>query len=131
MDGGGHHRASGPRWVAPDRPPYARRAGPLRAVRVHDRAAQVRIHGASHPSVILSTSLITHGDTMTAKLDKSIKRELEIDGKTYTIAISPEGVKVTEKGRRNGPEVSWRSIISGDTTLNANLNASVDATAGQ
>jgi hypothetical protein len=64
---------------------------------------------------------------MTAKLDKSIKRELEIDGKTYTIAISPEGVKVTEKGRRNGPEVSWRSIISGDTTLNENLNASVDA----
>lgn len=68
---------------------------------------------------------------MTAKLDKSIKRELEIDGKVYTIAISPDGVKVTEKGRRNGPEVSWRAIINGDTTLNANLNASVDATAGQ
>ena len=49
---------------------------------------------------------------MTAKLDKTIKRELEIDGKAYTIAIGPEGVKVTEKGRRNGPEVSWRSIIS-------------------
>ena len=65
---------------------------------------------------------------MTAKLDKSIKRELEIDGKPYTITITPEGVKVTEKGRRNGPEVSWRSIISGDTTLNENLNISVDAT---
>ena len=66
---------------------------------------------------------------MTAKLDKTIKRELEIDGKAYTIAISPEGIKVTEKGRRNGPEVTWRSIISGDTTLNENLKASVDATA--
>lgn len=43
---------------------------------------------------------------MTAKLDKSIKRELELDGKTYTITIAPDGVKVTEKGRRNGPEVS-------------------------
>jgi hypothetical protein len=68
---------------------------------------------------------------MTAKLDKTIKRELEIDGKLYTIAIGPEGVKVTEKGRRNGPELSWRSIISGDASLNENLKISVDATSGQ
>jgi hypothetical protein len=65
---------------------------------------------------------------MTAKLDKTIKRELEVDGKTYTVAISPEGVKVTEKGRRNGPEVSWRSIINGDVSLNESLKLSVDAT---
>jgi len=64
---------------------------------------------------------------MTAKLDKTIKRELEIDGKAYTIAISPEGVKVTEKGRRNGPEMTWRTIISGDAALNESLKASVDA----
>ena len=65
---------------------------------------------------------------MTAKLDKTIKRELEIDGKAYTIAISPEGVKVTEKGRRNGPEMTWRAIISGDAALSDSLKASVDAT---
>ncbi|HTJ23180.1 MAG TPA: hypothetical protein VL383_12335 [Gemmatimonadaceae bacterium] len=64
---------------------------------------------------------------MTAKLDKTIKRELELDGKLYTVAISPDGIKVTEKGRRNGPEVSWRSIVSGDATLNENLKISVDA----
>jgi len=68
---------------------------------------------------------------MTAKLDKTIKRELEVDGKTYTIAISPDGVKVTEKGRRNGPEITWRSIIGGDASLATDLNASVDATSGQ
>jgi hypothetical protein len=67
---------------------------------------------------------------MTAKLDKTIKRELEIDGKTYTIAIGTDGIKVTEKGRRNGPEMSWRQIISGDAALNANLSASVDSTGG-
>lgn len=67
---------------------------------------------------------------MTAKLDKTIKRELEIDGKTYTIAIGPDGVKVTEKGRRNGPELSWRSIVSGDSTLTSELNRSIDATGG-
>lgn len=64
---------------------------------------------------------------MTAKLDKTIKRELEIDGKLYTIAIGPDGLKVTEKGRRNGPELSWRSIISGDAALNEDLKISVDA----
>jgi hypothetical protein len=68
---------------------------------------------------------------MTAKLDKTIKRELEIDGKAYTIAIAPEGIKVTEKGRRNGPEVSWRSIINGDAALNENLKITVDASSGQ
>lgn len=67
---------------------------------------------------------------MTAKLDKTIKRELEIDGKTYTIAIGPEGIKVTEKGRRNGPEMSWRSIISGDATLTSELSRSIDAVGG-
>jgi hypothetical protein len=67
---------------------------------------------------------------MTAKLDKTIKRELEIEGRTYTIAIGPEGLKVTEKGRRNGPEMSWRSIISGESTLRAELNRSIDATGG-
>jgi hypothetical protein len=64
---------------------------------------------------------------MTAKLDKTIKRELELDGKLYTIAIGPDGLKVTEKGRRNGPELSWRSIISGDAALSEDLKISVDA----
>ena len=63
---------------------------------------------------------------MATKLDKSIKRELEHKGQVYTITISPEGVKVAPKARRNGTEVSWDSIISGDATLNANLSASVD-----
>jgi hypothetical protein len=63
---------------------------------------------------------------MATKLDKSIKRELEHKGQAYTITISPQGVKVVPKGRRNGIDVSWDSIISGDATLNANLSASVD-----
>jgi hypothetical protein len=65
---------------------------------------------------------------MATKLDKSIKRELEHKGQVYTITISPEGLKVVPKGRRNGTEVSWDSIISGDATLRANLSASVDST---
>jgi hypothetical protein len=48
------------------------------------------------------------------KLEKPIKRELEIDGTAYMITIAPEGVKVTQKGYRKGQEISWRSIITGD-----------------
>ena len=64
---------------------------------------------------------------MAVKLEKTIKRELELDGRTYTIAIAPEGVKVTEKGKRKGREISWRAIISGDAQLAEELKTSLDA----
>jgi hypothetical protein len=64
---------------------------------------------------------------MPTKLDKTIKRELDIEGKPYTVAISPEGVKITPKGGRKGQELSWASIVNGDTELRQELNASVDA----
>jgi hypothetical protein len=54
---------------------------------------------------------------MATKLDKAIKRELVQGDKTYTVTIAPEGLKVVEKGKRNGREFSWPSIISGDSTL--------------
>ena len=65
---------------------------------------------------------------MATKLDKAIKRELVQDDKTYTVTIAPEGIKVVEKGKRNGREISWMSIISGDAMLNESLKLSVDAT---
>ena len=65
---------------------------------------------------------------MATKLEKTLKREITIDGKAYMVAISPEGVKVTQKGFRRGPELTWRSIISGDAGLNEDLSASIDAT---
>ena len=56
---------------------------------------------------------------MATKLDKPIKRELEIDGRSYMVIISPEGVKVVEKGRRKGQLVSWTAFVSGDAALAA------------
>lgn len=64
---------------------------------------------------------------MATKLEKSIKRELMLDEKAYTITIAPEGVKVVEKGKRKGREMSWRSIISGDAQLAEDLKKSLDA----
>jgi hypothetical protein len=56
---------------------------------------------------------------MATKLDKSIKRELEHKGQTYTVTIGPEGIKVVPKGRRNGIELSWEKIIGGDPSMAA------------
>lgn len=64
---------------------------------------------------------------MATKLDKVLKREIELDGQSYIASISPEGIKVTKKGFRKGNEISWRSIVSGDAGLNSDLSASVDA----
>lgn len=66
---------------------------------------------------------------MTTPLDRPIKRELEIDGALYTVTISPEGVKVTEKGKRKGHELTWRDIISGDAALRRDLSLSLGAMA--
>ena len=67
---------------------------------------------------------------MATKLEKTLKREIEIDGKAYMVAISPVGVKVTQKGFRRGPELSWRSIISGEAEMGQQLKSSVGGTGG-
>lgn len=64
---------------------------------------------------------------MATKLDKPIKRELDIEGTTYTVTISPEGVTVVRKGKRKGVSVSWISFVNGDAALAAELRASLEA----
>lgn len=64
---------------------------------------------------------------MATRLDKPIKRELEIDGTTYMVTVSPDGVKVVEKGKRKGHELSWKALVSGDAAIAAGLRASLDA----
>lgn len=49
---------------------------------------------------------------MATKLEKTLKREIEIDGQAYMVAISPEGVKLTQKGFRKGPELTWKQILA-------------------
>ena len=62
---------------------------------------------------------------MATKLDKSLKREIEVDGKPYMLTISPEGMKLVPKGKRNGLEVAWKDLVSGDAALATALNASL------
>jgi hypothetical protein len=48
---------------------------------------------------------------MATQLDKPIKRELDIEGTTYTVTISPEGIQVVQKGKRKGVAVSWMWVL--------------------
>ena len=49
---------------------------------------------------------------MATKLEKTLKREIEIEGQAYMVAISPDGVKITQKGFRKGPELTWKQLLA-------------------
>ena len=63
---------------------------------------------------------------MATRLDKTIKRELELGGQLYTVSMSPEGVRIVPKGKRKGHEISWETLLSGDAELRRDLNMSLD-----
>ena len=63
---------------------------------------------------------------MATKLDKVLKRELEVNGEPYVLTLSPEGLKLVPKGKRNGHELAWKDLVSGQAALATALNASVE-----
>ncbi|HEX4387964.1 MAG TPA: hypothetical protein VH109_05005 [Steroidobacteraceae bacterium] len=67
---------------------------------------------------------------MATKLNKQLKREIEVDGKPYMVTLSPEGLKLTEKGKRLGKELTWKDIVSGDAALSSALSASLSSGTG-
>jgi hypothetical protein len=56
---------------------------------------------------------------MATKLNKQLKREIEVDGKPYMVALSPEGLKLTEKGKRLGKELTWKELLGGDAAASS------------
>ena len=48
---------------------------------------------------------------MATKLNKQLKREIDVDGKPYMVTLSPEGLKLTEKGKRLGQEHTWKGLL--------------------
>jgi len=63
---------------------------------------------------------------MTTKLEKPLKRALEINGEPFVLTITPQGLILTRKGKRKGQELAWTAIVSGDAALAAGLNASLE-----
>jgi hypothetical protein len=64
------------------------------------------------------------------KLEKPLKRELNLGGEPYILVITPDGLKLTQKGRRKGLELAWKDLLSGDAALASALRASVEGQGG-
>src|ERR1700722_18783122 len=58
-------------------------------------------------------------------LDKSLKRALKIDGRDYVITLTPDALKITQKGHRLGVELRWLDLVSGESALAVALHASI------
>lgn len=62
---------------------------------------------------------------MATKLEKPLRREVDIGGQPYMVTLSPEGLKLVPKGKRKGLELGWKALISGEAALATALNASL------
>ena len=62
------------------------------------------------------------------KLDKPLRREIDIDGQPHVLVISPQGLKLTVKGKRRGQEITWQDLVRGNAALATALNASLEVT---
>ncbi len=60
------------------------------------------------------------------RLDKPLRREVVVGDKAYTLTIDPLGLKLVEKGHRNGLTLAWNGLVSGDAALASALKASLE-----
>jgi hypothetical protein len=67
---------------------------------------------------------------MTTPLHSVLKRGLTIRGREYVLTLTPERLKISLKGKRNGVELAWTDIVSGEAALAVALQASLGAFAG-
>jgi hypothetical protein len=58
-------------------------------------------------------------------LDKSLKRALKINGLDYSITLTPDALKITQKGHRLGLELKWLDLVTGESALAVALHASI------
>jgi hypothetical protein len=65
---------------------------------------------------------ITQVARMTPRIDKAFRREVLLDGRPYTVTITPDGVRIVPKGKRSGAhEMTWLELVSGEAELHRDL----------
>jgi len=60
-------------------------------------------------------------------LHSTLKRALSIDGREYVLTLTPDALKLTLKGKRNGVELPWSQLVNGEAALAVALHASLGA----
>jgi hypothetical protein len=64
----------------------------------------------------------SHRRIFMTPLDKPLKRHVDIDGHAYTVVLDAVGLKLVRKAHRNGIELRWADLISGDGATSAALD---------
>jgi hypothetical protein len=62
---------------------------------------------------------------MATKLEKPLKREIEIGGQAFIVTLTPQALALVGKGRRKGMEIRWDEMVSGEAALARALQASI------
>jgi hypothetical protein len=75
-------------------------------------------------SLIYAYRIVAMMNAMT-KLEKPLKRELRVNKDSFVLTVSPDGLKLTKKGRRKGVELAWKDLVSGDAAMSVALTASL------
>jgi hypothetical protein len=70
-------------------------------------------------------------NAMTTPLHSTLKRALTIDGRDYVVTLTAASLKLTLKGKRNGVELAWAQLVTGEAALAVALHASVGAFAAK
>lgn len=65
---------------------------------------------------------------MATKLNKLLKREIDVEGKPYMVTLSPEGLKLTEKGKRLGREHTWKDLLDAESAPSSSATSPLSAT---
>jgi hypothetical protein len=45
------------------------------------------------------------------KIAKPIRREITVDGESYIVTLSPDGLRIARKRHRSGIALSWKAVI--------------------
>lgn len=61
------------------------------------------------------------------RLDRPMKREIQLKGQPFVVTLDSNGLKITKKGHRNGMELTWADLVSGDAAMATALQASLEA----
>ena len=65
---------------------------------------------------------------MATVLDKALKRQISVNGVDFMVVLDPEGIRVTQKGRRRAEvDLRWGELVSGEAAMAVALNASLSA----
>jgi hypothetical protein len=59
------------------------------------------------------------------KLERTLRREVNIRQRPYIVSLDPHGMKLTLKGRRKGQTLEWEDFVNGDAAFAQALSASL------